>query len=372
MDPTGRLRKLGCVTSILQTSLFTRALARVAVVWVSIVLAVATAAQPPAAPEPLTDEEKSRLQAFIGALVNPETSEAAALAIGQFGPRVAGPLAQAVEREYNNSNFGLARQLQALLAEHAPFVLAKLRMGFAPDETLILFADYSENAIVAVDDQGRERWRLDEVFGAWDAELTPSGNVLVTEFSVSRVREIDPRTEATVWEYEGLKNPYDADALPNGNVLIANTFAGSVIEVNRAGDVVWRFNNRQRVRAFDVDRLPNGHTLVADVVGDRVIEVDPKGVIVGEIPNCENVHDADRLVNGSTAMVLRTRNCLQVHAPDGSVATVVGDLASPSDADQLSDGSWIVAENGGVRRFDADGKQLWHHASTWVVEVNVY
>ena len=39
-------------------------------------------------------------------------------------------------------------------------------------------------------DQGKEVFRLDEVFGAWDAELTPDGNILLTEFSVSQARDV--------------------------------------------------------------------------------------------------------------------------------------------------------------------------------------
>ena len=101
-----------------------------------------------------------------------------------------------------------------------------------------LIADYSDNRIIEVDDQGRTVFVLDEIFGAWDAECLDNDNLLITEFSVSKVQEVNREGE-TVWQYEDLKNPYDADRLRNGNTLIADTFASRVIEVDREGQIVW-------------------------------------------------------------------------------------------------------------------------------------
>jgi outer membrane biosynthesis protein TonB len=53
-----------------------------------------------------------------------------------------------------------------------------------------LIADYSDNLVTEVDESGRTTLHLNEIFGAWDVESLDTGNLLVTEFSVSRVREI--------------------------------------------------------------------------------------------------------------------------------------------------------------------------------------
>jgi hypothetical protein len=45
-------------------------------------------------------------------------------------------------------------------------------------------------------------------------------------------------------------------------------------------------------------------------------------------------------------------------------------LASPSDADRLPDGRTLVAENGHVRIFNAEGQETWRKGVTWAVEVN--
>ena len=143
---------------------------------------------------------------------------------------------------------------------------------------LTWIADYSDNRVIAVDADGKVVEHYDEVYGAWDVEPIGDDRLLVTEFAVSRVREIDRKTKKTVWEFENLKNPYDADRLPNGNTLIADTFGSRVLEIDRDGKIVWSF--AKDIRPFDADRLANGNTLIADVLKDRVIEVNAAGEIV--------------------------------------------------------------------------------------------
>ncbi|MGE3173339.1 MAG: hypothetical protein AB7O97_11995 [Planctomycetota bacterium] len=232
-----------------------------------------------------------------------------------------------------------------------------------------LIADYSDNRIVEVDEQGREQLELKEVFGAWDAECLDNGHLLITEFSVSRVQEVD-RKGNVIWSYDQLKNPYDADRLPNGNTLIADTFAMRVIEVTPEGGIAWKYD--QEIRPFDCDRLPNGNTLIADVIKDRVIEVSPAGEIVWEVKGMNNVHDADRLPNGNTLITLRSRGAVIEVDRDGKVVWELTGLSSPSDADRLPNGHTLVAENTQVREFDRNKNVVWRQEMTWAVEVNRY
>ena len=247
-----------------------------------------------------------------------------------------------------------------------------------PAQFVTLIADYSDNCIKEVDENGLVLWKLDEIFGAWDAERLANGNYLITEFSVSRVAEVD-RQGKMVWFYDNLKNPYDADRLPNGNTLIADTFAGRVIEVNPNKEIVWelrevvdRSYQKTGIRPFDADRLENGNTLIADVLMDRVIEVDVRGNILWLGPPLPNVHDADRLPNGNTLVTLRNRGVVMEISPSLRLEWQVEGLSSPSDADRLPNGNTLVAENTRVREFDKDGKVVWSHETTWAVEVNRY
>ncbi|MBL8735197.1 MAG: aryl-sulfate sulfotransferase [Planctomycetes bacterium] len=228
-------------------------------------------------------------------------------------------------------------------------------------------ASYSENLVVAFDAAGKEIARLEDMFGVWDVEPIAGGRVLVTEFALSQVREIDLATKQTVWKFKQLRNPYDADRLPNGNTLIADTFADRVIEVDAKGTIVWSFD--KEIRPFDCDRLDNGNTLIADVRKDRILEVDPKGEVVWQLRGMPSPHDADRLPNGNTLVTLRNKNSVVEVDRDGKVVSELTGLLGPSDADRLPNGNTLVAESHQVREFDPRGVEVWKKEMTWAVEV---
>ena len=232
-----------------------------------------------------------------------------------------------------------------------------------------VIADYSDNRVFEVDDQGREGFKMDDVFGAWDIECLDNSNLLITEFPVSRVQEVNRKGEV-VWSYDDLKNPYDADRLQNGNTLIADTFALRVIEVNPKKEIVWTYD--KDIRPFDVERLTNGNTLICDVLKDRVIEVSPAGEIVWELKGMNNVHDADRLQNGNTLITLRSKGSVLEVDRDGTVVWELEALNSPSDADRLPNGHTLVSENGVVREFDRRKNVVWRREVNWAVEANRY
>ena len=57
---------------------------------------------------------------------------------------------------------------------------------------------------------------------------------------------------------------------------------------------------------------------------------------------------------------------------EGKVVWQLQGLKSPSDADRLTNGNTLVAENDAVREYDPDGKVVWQHTTTWAVEANRY
>jgi hypothetical protein len=247
-------------------------------------------------------------------------------------------------------------------------VAAAAREYLARTGARIIVADYSDSKIVEFDDQGREVFAIDKRFGVFDVECLDNGNLLVTEFSMNRVSEITRKNE-TVWQFDQLKNPYDADRLPNGNTLIADTFGKQVIEVDREGEIVWSYD--KDIKPYDVERLANGNTLIADGEGGRAIEIDPAGKIVWELKDFPQLFDADRLPNGNTLLTSRMRNLVREVDPAGKTVFELKNLSSPSDADRLPDGNTMVAENGQVRKFDKDGRQIWRVKTTWAVEANL-
>jgi len=240
-----------------------------------------------------------------------------------------------------------------------------------------LIADYSRSCVLAIDENDEELFRLEDCHGVWDAELLPNGNVLLTEFSVSRVREVTTAGK-TVWEYEDLKNPYAAHRLTVGksvgNTLIADTFAGRILEVRPDHTVFWSYGDHEHeaIRPFDCEQTPEGNFLIADQLGDRVIEINYHGFVLWKVENLPGIHDVDRLPNGNTLVTLRNKGEVRELDREGKVVWQLQGLEAPSDADRLPNGNTLVAENTKVREFDKDGKVVWRYPTTWAVEANRY
>lgn len=96
-------------------------------------------------------------------------------------------------------------------------------------------------------------WGAGELDGPHDAQVLPSGNILVFDNgfrrrNYSRVIELDPLQKKIVWEYKAdppqsffTRSKGSAQRLPNGNTLIAESDAGRAFEVTPDGDIVWEF-----------------------------------------------------------------------------------------------------------------------------------
>jgi hypothetical protein len=81
-----------------------------------------------------------------------------------------------------------------------------------------------------------------------------NGHILLFDNGVnrrySRVMELDPLTEAIVWQYQtDPKRNFFSDTrgsaqrLPNGNTLICESNKGRVFQVTEEGEIVWEWLN---------------------------------------------------------------------------------------------------------------------------------
>lgn len=127
-------------------------------------------------------------------------------------------------------------------------------------DVLLSYRDISAVAIVSVE-TGEMVWAMR---GPWlwqhDASLLSNGHITLfdnlggfREENAARVLEIDPRSGAVMWSYQGDEaHPFhsplrsSAETLPNGNVLITESDGGRIFEVTRAGEIVWNFVNPTR------------------------------------------------------------------------------------------------------------------------------
>ena len=124
------------------------------------------------------------------------------------------------------------------------FVLASAAGCVAAPEPLsrerrVLAADYSTKRIAIVNGRGEVEWEH-PIENIHDLHQLPNGNVLF-QTSMTRLLEVEPKTNKVVWEYDSGKM--------NGN-------AGKRVEVH------------------SFQRLPDGSTMIAESGVSRIIEVD--------------------------------------------------------------------------------------------------
>ena len=124
----------------------------------------------------------------------------------------------------------------------------------------VLVSLWGIDTIAIVDLEAQEvSWALT---GMWRRQhepvLLPDGHMLVFDNlglgERSRVIELDPLTQETTWSFSGEEGePFfsaligTSQRLPNGDTLIVESLAGNALEVDPAGDVVWRYRSPFRV-----------------------------------------------------------------------------------------------------------------------------
>ena len=126
-----------------------------------------------------------------------------------------------------------------------------------PDGNIIV--SWRDLDLIALIDResGEMLWEMsDRTWGGQhDPRLLDNGNITLFANGseqvgpeYSRVLEIDPKTQETVWSYNG--TPVDtfyssrisgAHRLPNGNTFICEGRPGRLFEVTRDGEIVWEF-----------------------------------------------------------------------------------------------------------------------------------
>ena len=133
----------------------------------------------------------------------------------------------------------------------------------------ILLSMRQTSTVVRIDRQtGEITWKLGAppLAGQHAPTPLPNGHLLLldngpyrpdqavaaggTPFPFSRVLELDPTTNAIVWEFREAVPQYffapgqgNAQRLPNGNTLVNEGFFGRLFEVTPEGDVVWEYQN---------------------------------------------------------------------------------------------------------------------------------
>ena len=114
---------------------------------------------------------------------------------------------------------------------------ADLRRLRQPDPLpLFLVFDIREGEVIAFGRDRKECWRLTDLAGPLDAQLLPSGRILVVENHAQRITERD-RTGRVVWEHKTKSLPASCRHLTNGNTFIGTR--EELLEVTPDQRTVW-------------------------------------------------------------------------------------------------------------------------------------
>jgi hypothetical protein len=153
-------------------------------------------------------------------------------------------------------------------------ILDGSRAGKLPEATAgRLLLSFREIGTIAIFDPGTREivWAMR---GPWlrqhDPDLLANGNILLFDNQghvgpggITRVIEVDPRTNRIVWTYAGTpEEPFESEVrssqarLPNGNTLITESDGGRIFEVTRPGRIVWNYVNPVRAhRESDAEEV---------------------------------------------------------------------------------------------------------------------
>ena len=145
----------------------------------------------------------------------------------------------------------------------------------AVDATLALVSCRQFDTIALVDlDRRAVVWALT---GMWKAQhepvITDRGTILVFDnrslVDWSRLVDVNPSSQAVVWEYAGSpKSPFRSaiggsiHLLPNGNIFVVETTRGRAFELTREKKIVWEFLSPHRIQRGDETLVANLYDMV--------------------------------------------------------------------------------------------------------------
>jgi HEAT repeat protein len=211
--------------------------------------------------------------------------------------RVALALAAARDKEAVPVLIELLAELSPTPAWQAEDFLLRLANDQAPDLGLGS-TDISRR-------QCRDAWRLWWQEHAATAEINERlhGYTLLVMLDEGRAIELDAQDKIRL-QFDGLQFPLDAQMLSGDSLLVAEYRSNRVAERDRKGKIIWEKGVDKPLMA---QRLRNGHTFIA--TREEMLEVDRSGRQVARfnLPAGEAIMKAQRLPNGDIACVTMQR-----------------------------------------------------------------
>ena len=176
---------------------------------------------------------------------------------------------------------------------------------------------YNNEYLREIDAEGNVLWEITGK-GFNNAIVTQTGTVLTTIGSENLVQEYDRATQEVIWEKTLSDWTNSATRLENGNTLIADH--SGVVELDAAGEQVWKFPTGDNGTCVACQPLSNGNVLIGWTSG-TIKEVDRDKQIVWNKTGLGNIHDLHRDELGNT-LVLSSGSLTEL-SPTGEVTWTV-------------------------------------------------
>lgn len=302
----------------------------------------------------------------------------------------------------------------------------------APGNTLLSVQAYgwfgsNNGQALIVAPNGTTVWSYDPPDSrVFDTEITDNGTVLASVATEvpsrtcpaqyrengncvrNRIVELDPATNAVVWQYEWYDafpthhEVHDADRLPNGDTAIIDMGNNRAFTVNPEGEITWSWNASEHLsqgsdfreqyggpeksgpesdwtHMNDIDRLPNGNFQLSIRNFDTVLEVDPQTNEIidvigrpGDTSVLNHQHNPQRL-NNDTILVADSENdrVVEIDTSNGGTVTWAYDgrktgrgLQWPRDADRLPNGNTLISDSRNFRvlEINPSGEVVWQYS----------
>ena len=181
--------------------------------------------------------------------------------------------------------------------------------------------------VIEVDPFGNIVWQFDDHEGlrfAHSSRRMRNGNTLITDTTNNRLLEVtlDKKIVMNSDNWEGgtgrlsdgshLHYPNEAFELENGAFLVTDRNNDRCLQVDRKGNLLWSFGEKELHHPHNANPLSNGNILVSDSDGNRIIEVNRNKEIVwsygdGSIEMLWWPRSAIRLLNGNI-LITDTKN----------------------------------------------------------------
>lgn len=238
--------------------------------------------------------------------------------------------------------------------------------------------------IVEVDMSGKILWSYDipSHLGrsrATDVEWIPASDTFLFT-RAGGVYEVN-RAGRIVWSCNG-PSSHDADRLPNGNTLVVwgwgkDSADPEVRELDRACNVVWKWHAAKHVagekRLFDQEglthansavRLANGNTLVSLRNYYMLVEVDRAGRVVWKLPGLFTTpHDPEILANGNILVNTRGPQVIRELTPGGRMVWEYRpnqkDVQTVRYNHRLPNGNVLFVERTTIVEVTPEGEIVW-------------